>query len=148
MVAMVLLAVLAVWQPYRLERVISTKATNVGATLAALEGLGEAARKRLVLIAGGDGKGADFAVLKPAVARFVKAVVVLGKDAAALENSLSDVVDIVRVADMEDAVAAASSIAGVGDLVLLSPACASLDMYENFMERGAHFSRLVRELSS
>lgn len=125
-----------------------SKATNVGATLAALEGLGASNRKQLVLIAGGDGKGADFAVLKPAVERFVKAVVLLGKDAAALQGALRDVVETVRVADLAEAVATAQDISDVGDLVLLSPACASLDMYQNFMERGAHFSRLVRELSS
>ena len=125
-----------------------SKATNVGATLAALEGLGTSNRKRLVLIAGGDGKGADFAVLKPVVERFVKAVVLLGKDAAALQDALSDVVETVRVADLAEAVATAQDVSDAGDLVLLSPACASLDMYQNFMERGAHFSRLVRELSS
>ena len=87
-------------------------------------------------------------MLRPAVGQFVKAVLLLGKDAAALQSVLGDIVETVRVADMTEAVAAAIGIAEEGDLVLLSPACASLDMYRNFMERGAHFSRLVRELSS
>ncbi len=125
-----------------------SKATNVGATVAALEGLGAETRKRLVLIAGGEGKGADFSLLKPAVERYVKTVVLLGKDAAELQHALKGIVETIRVADMEEAVAAAQGSAETGDLVLLSPACASLDMYQNFMERGTHFSRLVGELSS
>ncbi|MCZ6640621.1 MAG: UDP-N-acetylmuramoyl-L-alanine--D-glutamate ligase [Gammaproteobacteria bacterium] len=124
-----------------------SKATNVGATVAALEGLGLETRKRLVLIAGGEGKGADFSVLRPAVERFVKTVVLFGKDADDLQTALSGIVETVRVADMEEAVTSAQGTAETGDLVLLSPACASLDMYQNFMERGTHFSRLVGELS-
>jgi UDP-N-acetylmuramoylalanine--D-glutamate ligase len=123
-----------------------SKATNVGAALAALEGLGDPARRNLVLIAGGDGKGADFRPLAPAVGRFVKALVLLGRDAPRMAAELEGAAPMVRVADMTAAVAAATELAAPGDVVLLAPACASLDMFRNYAARGDAFAAAVRGL--
>jgi UDP-N-acetylmuramoylalanine--D-glutamate ligase len=119
-----------------------SKATNVGACLAALQGLDGKA----VLIAGGDGKGADFSILREVVARKVRSAVLMGKDAALLEQALRDVVDTVRVSDMKQAVKTARTLARPGDTVLLAPACASLDQYRDFQERGRLFADAVRSL--
>jgi UDP-N-acetylmuramoylalanine--D-glutamate ligase len=119
-----------------------SKATNVGACLAALQGLDGKA----VLIAGGDGKGADFSILREVVARKVRSAVLMGKDAALLEQALRDVVDTVRVSDMKQAVKTARTLARQGDTVLLAPACASLDQYRDFQERGRLFADAVRSL--
>jgi len=124
-----------------------SKATNVGATLAALHGLGQAERRHLVLIAGGDGKGADFAPLAGPVSRFVKAVVLLGRDAPRLELALAGIAPLTRVTDMPQAVVAALAAATPGDTVLLSPACASLDMFANYAARGAAFAAAVEALA-
>lgn len=123
-----------------------SKATNVGATLAALEGLGGGSTARLVLIAGGDGKGADFTPLAGPVGRTVKALVLLGRDADRLERALTGCAPVTRVVDMPEAVAVAAAAAIPGDIVLLSPACASLDMFSNYAERGDVFSAAVRAL--
>ncbi|MBX3705139.1 MAG: UDP-N-acetylmuramoyl-L-alanine--D-glutamate ligase [Pseudomonadales bacterium] len=123
-----------------------SKATNVGATIAALEGLGDPAQRRLVLIAGGDGKGADFAPLVDPVNRYVKGLVLLGRDAPRLADTLAGTAPIVRVADMPAAVTAAAAMAEAGDTVLLAPACASLDMFRNFAARGAAFAAAVEAL--
>jgi UDP-N-acetylmuramoylalanine--D-glutamate ligase len=120
-----------------------SKATNVGATVAALEGLGEGQGKNLLLIAGGDGKQADFAPLRSPVQRFVKALVLMGKDAARLEQTLNLSVPVIHVRDMDSAVAEARALAEPGDTVLLSPACASLDMFDNFADRGSQFAAAV-----
>ncbi len=128
-----------------------SKATNVGATLAALVGLGEQSPDvgpRIILIAGGDGKGADFQPLADVVERFVKALVLLGRDAPLLMAALGEKVPTDSVQNMEQAVARAAELAAPGDLVLLSPACASLDMYQNFAARGDHFARVVLELAA
>jgi UDP-N-acetylmuramoylalanine--D-glutamate ligase len=124
-----------------------SKATNVGATLAALEGLGDARRRHLVLIAGGDGKGAQFSALAVPVRRYVKTLVLLGRDAPRLEASLTGAAPIIRVSDMAQAVAAAAAAAGPGDTVLLSPACASLDMFRNYAARGDAFAATVEALA-
>jgi UDP-N-acetylmuramoylalanine--D-glutamate ligase len=124
-----------------------SKATNVGSTLAALAGLGSDGR-RLVLIAGGDGKGADFAPLADPVGRFVKTVVLLGRDAPRLEQALRGAAPLARVSDMAQAVTAAMAVAEPGDTVLLSPACASLDMYDNYVARGRHFAAAVTALTA
>ncbi|MFM7119869.1 MAG: UDP-N-acetylmuramoyl-L-alanine--D-glutamate ligase [Gammaproteobacteria bacterium] len=123
-----------------------SKATNVGATIAALEGLGTSRGPNLVLIAGGDGKGADFGQLRPAVARHVKAVVLIGRDAPVLEAALADLVPVHHACSMTDAVAAAAQAAQAGDIVLLAPACASLDMYRNYAARGDAFAQAVEAL--
>jgi UDP-N-acetylmuramoylalanine--D-glutamate ligase len=121
-----------------------SKATNVGACMAALAGLDS----RAVLIAGGDGKGADFSILRPVVAEKVRAVVLLGKDAPLLEQALNDVVATVRVENMRQAVRMAKSLAQPGDTVLLAPACASLDQYRDYQERGRAFADAVRSLQA
>ncbi len=123
-----------------------SKATNVGAAVAALEGMGNPERKNLVLIAGGDGKGADFAPLFDPVARLVKGVVLMGKDADALHTALTGAAPLVRVGGLVQAVQHAQKFAGPGDVVLLSPACASLDMFENFADRGRQFASAVKAL--
>jgi UDP-N-acetylmuramoylalanine--D-glutamate ligase len=119
-----------------------SKATNVGACIAALEGLDEKA----VLIAGGDGKGADFTVLAEVAALKVRAVVLMGRDAPLLEQALGAVVATVRVDTMKQAVAAGRKLAQKGDVVLLAPACASLDQYKDYKERGRVFAEAVRSL--
>ena len=120
-----------------------SKGTNVGATLAAVQGV----TQPLVLIAGGDGKGQDFAPLKAALAGKARTVVLLGKDAALIEQALADAMPVKRVMDMEGAVQAAGEIARPGDMALLSPACSSLDMFENFEHRGRVFAAAVRKLA-
>lgn len=120
-----------------------SKATNVGAALAAIEGLGADIDGQLLLIAGGDGKGADFAALRAPVARHCRAVVLLGRDAGRLADVLQGAVPLVRVSSLVEAVEQAAALAQPGDAVLLSPACASLDMFKNFEERGRLFAQAV-----
>ncbi len=123
-----------------------SKATNVGAALAAIEGLGADIDGKLVLIAGGDGKGADFSSLRKPVAAHCRAVVLLGRDADKLAAVLEGAVEIVRVDSLQAAVEQAAALAQSGDAVLLSPACASLDMFKNFEERGRLFAQAVEAL--
>lgn len=120
-----------------------SKATNVGAALAAIEGLGADIDGKLLLIAGGDGKGADFSALRAPVARFCRGVVLLGRDADRLATTLEAAAPQVRVNSLEEAVLACAKLAVPGDAVLLSPACASLDMFKNFEERGRLFAQAV-----
>ncbi|MEE1921276.1 UDP-N-acetylmuramoyl-L-alanine--D-glutamate ligase [Pseudomonas sp. 148P] len=124
-----------------------SKATNVGAALAAIEGLGADIDGKLVLIAGGDGKGADFSGLRAPVAAHCRAVVLLGRDAERLAEALGDGAPLVRVQTLEEAVAKCAELALPGDAVLLSPACASLDMFKNFEERGRLFAQAVGALA-
>lgn len=119
-----------------------SKATNVGACVAALEGLSDP----VVLIAGGDGKGADFSALAEVVVGKVRAAVLMGRDAPLLEQTLVPVVATVRVDTMKQAVATARKLAQKGDIVLLAPACASLDQYKDYRERGRMFADAVRSL--
>jgi len=138
--------------PHRVQRVAEingvaffddSKGTNVGATVAALEGMG----RKVVLIAGGDGKGQDFSPLRDVVARHARAVVLIGRDrdriAAAIEST--GVVQV-RAADMHEAVRASLVLAHAGDAVLLSPACASFDMFRNYEHRAQVFVDEVRAL--
>ena len=124
-----------------------SKATNVGAALAAIEGLGADIDGKLVLIAGGDGKGADFSALRAPVAEHCRAVVLLGRDAELLAEALGDSVALIRVRTLEEAVHKSAELAEPGDAVLLSPACASLDMFKNFEERGRLFAQAAGELA-
>jgi len=122
-----------------------SKGTNVGATVAALEGF----RDPVVLIAGGDGKGQDFAPLAPAVRARARAVILIGRDAPAIEAALQSTgVALERAADMPAAVAAAFARAQPGDAVLLSPACASFDMFRNYGHRGEVFAEAARALAA
>ena len=121
-----------------------SKGTNVGATLAAIEGVDG----KLVLIAGGDGKGADFTPLADAMQRKGRGAILMGKDAALLASVLQDVVPVSFADDMPQAVRLAAELSQPGDSVLLSPACASTDMYRNFEQRGEVFIEAVRETLS
>ncbi|MBM7061616.1 UDP-N-acetylmuramoyl-L-alanine--D-glutamate ligase [Pseudomonas sp. UL073] len=123
-----------------------SKATNVGAALAAIDGLGADIDGKLVLIAGGDGKGADFSALRAPVAKFCRAVVLLGRDAELIAAALGAAVPLVRVQSLDEAVARCAELAESADAVLLSPACASLDMFKNFEERGRLFAQAVEAL--
>ena len=123
-----------------------SKGTNVGATVAALQGLG--AERKLVVILGGDGKGQDFSPLAESVARYARSAVLIGRDAPAIRSALADAgVTLVDAQDMPAAVAAARAHARKGDAVLLSPACASLDMYRNYGERAEAFRAAVNDLA-
>ncbi|MGQ0657044.1 MAG: UDP-N-acetylmuramoyl-L-alanine--D-glutamate ligase [Chromatiales bacterium] len=119
-----------------------SKGTNVGATVAAILGLAEG--RRVVLIAGGDGKGQDFAELAEAAAGRLRAAVVMGRDGPAIERALSPRVPVLRAGNMDDAVAQAAGLAARGDAVLLSPACASFDMFRDYAHRGEVFTRAVQ----
>ena len=124
-----------------------SKATNVGAALAAIEGLGSDIDGKLVLVAGGDGKGADFSALRGPVSRYCRAVVLIGRDAERVAAALDEQVLKVRVSDLDAAVARCAELAQPGDAVLLSPACASLDMFRNYEERGRLFAQAVEALA-
>ena len=125
-----------------------SKGTNVGACLAALKGLDPGTGStRTVLIAGGQGKGADFSSMRPIVTTTARAVVLIGEDAPLIEQALHDAVPVVRAADMEQAVTLAASLAQSGDRVLLSPACASFDMFADYRERGEAFITAVKGLA-
>lgn len=123
-----------------------SKGTNIGATISAIRGIGGAMQGKIVLIAGGQGKGADFHELAQPVSDFVRSVLLIGEDADKIEASLKDVVPVLRFATLEDAVKSAQVIAREGDVVLLSPACASLDMFKDFNHRGEVFSASVSRL--
>ena len=142
--------------PHRCETVASvaavtfvndSKATNTGATRAALAGLAVSPGS-VVLIAGGDGKQADFDELGEAIAKHARHLVVLGADGPAIERAVRGRIPVNRARNLEDAVQQAAATARPGDTVLLSPACASFDMFENFEARGAAFRAAVAELAS
>ncbi len=122
-----------------------SKGTNIGATEAALRGLG--GERDILLIAGGQGKGADFSQLQQAVARHCKLLILIGEDAPLLKKSLSSCVPVLMVASLEDAVSMAATRAQTGDTVLLSPACASFDMLSGYIQRGESFCELVSRLA-
>ncbi|WP_339429133.1 UDP-N-acetylmuramoyl-L-alanine--D-glutamate ligase [Pseudomonas taetrolens] len=124
-----------------------SKATNVGAALAAIDGLGSDMDGKLVLIAGGDGKGADFSGLAESVAKYCRAVVLMGRDAPLIAAALGNAIPQVFVNSLDDAIEQSRSLARPGDAVLLSPACASFDMFKNYEERGQLFARAVEVLA-
>ena len=123
-----------------------SKATNTGACVAALYGLGEGLAGKIVLIAGGQGKGADFTDLRKAVVTVTDHVIVYGEDKLLLSNALQDSASIYQVDDLQAAVLSAHANARSGDIVLLAPACASFDMFNDFEHRGEVFSRMVAAL--
>jgi len=139
--------------PHRVERVEEirgvvfyddSKGTNVGSTVAALRGM----RQPTVLIAGGDGKGQDFSPLAPVVAARARAVVLIGRDAPLLRHALSGCgVPLLEAGDMADAVHTAYRASRAGDVVLLSPACASYDMFRNYVHRAEVYVAAVRDLA-
>jgi UDP-N-acetylmuramoylalanine--D-glutamate ligase len=138
--------------PHRVEHVADirgvgfyddSKGTNVGSTVAALQGM----RRPAVLIAGGDGKGQDFSPLAPAVSQRARAVVLIGRDAALIRQAVAGCgVPLIDAKDMEEAVREAYRAARPGDVVLLSPACASFDMFRNYGHRAEVFVAAVRSL--
>ncbi len=138
--------------PHRLELVATragvdwyddSKGTNVGATVAALRGLG----KRTVLILGGEGKGQDFSPLAPVVREFARQVLLIGRDAPKIERALAGL-PVKRCKTLEEAVKKAAEIAWPGEAVLLSPACASFDMFRDYKHRGEVFAAAVKRLGS
>ena len=145
--------------PHRLEKAAEidgvayyddSKGTNVGSTVAALNGFAEATAggARVVLIAGGEGKGQDFSPLASPVSRHARCVVLIGRDAGLIERALAGSgVALLRALSMEDAVAQARAQAQPGDVVLLSPACASFDMFRNYPHRGEVFTACVRKFA-
>ena len=146
-------------EPHRVEHLATlrgvdvfddSKGTNVGATVAALDGLGaDKAPARLVVILGGDGKGQDFAPLVAPVARHARAVALIGRDAAAIEAALAACgVPMERHDSLEAATRWSFAQAEPGDAVLLSPACASLDMFRNYAHRAQVFADEVREIAA
>ena len=123
-----------------------SKATNVGATLAALHGL--AGEGKIVLIAGGQSKGANFTSLRESLIELCRAVILIGEAATELEHVLGGEVETLRAISMASAVGAADEVAQAGDTVLLSPACASFDMFSGFAHRGSVFIDCVRALET
>ena len=121
-----------------------SKATNIGACIAALQGY----KKKVILIAGGDAKGADMSELIPVIKKKAKCIVLMGKDAAMMENALNGCVPSYRAKTIQDAVTIAARMAEEGENVLLSPACASIDQYKNYQERGDKFAIAVMELAA
>lgn len=139
--------------PHRCEWIAETdgicwindsKGTNVGASIAAIKGL--ANQKNIVLIAGGDGKGADFSRLAEVAKEHIRAAVLIGRDAPVIRKVLQDVIPVENARDMDSAVITAARLAQSGDVVLLSPACASLDMFEDYRARGGAFRSAVQRL--
>ena len=140
-------------EPHRVESVAvidgveyfdDSKGTNVGATVAAISGLG--AERRVVVILGGLGKGQDFSPLAAPVAQHARAVVLIGRDAGQIRAALESTgVSVLTAETLEAAVDAAASRAHSGDAVLLSPACSSFDMFENYVRRGEIFASIVQE---
>jgi UDP-N-acetylmuramoylalanine--D-glutamate ligase len=138
--------------PHRMQKIAvinnvtfydDSKSTNVGSAIAALNGM----QKNIVLIAGGDGKGQDFSPLKQPVADYAQAVVLLGRDAKEIADAITDCqVPIHYAAAMDEAVRISFLLARPGDVVLLSPACASLDMFRNYIHRAEVFIAAVKEI--
>lgn len=126
-----------------------SKGTNIGATLAAIEGLGAAIAPRkgkVVVILGGQGKGQDFKALRAAVQQYVKTVVLIGEDALKIEQSIEGSTEILKAATLQEAVQLCHAKADAEDVVLLSPACASFDMFKGYDDRGHQFVACVKAL--
>ena len=119
-----------------------SKGTNVGATIAAVNGMDAP----VILIAGGESKGADFSELKPVLNEKVKQVLLIGRDAGLIEKVIDGDIPVIRAVSLAAAVKQSAEIAESGDCVLLSPACASFDMFDNYMHRGDVFIEAVRDL--
>ena len=123
-----------------------SKGTNVGATCSALHGLGASIQGKIVLIAGGQGKGADFTALNASLNDYVRQAILIGTDAQIMEKSMHNTIPITLAHSLEQAVSLAASAAKAGDIVLLSPACASFDMFRDFNHRGECFAEIVGAL--
>lgn len=147
-------------EPHRVEHVMTiggveyyddSKGTNVGATVAALNGLGigrGGAAPHLILIAGGDGKGQDFSPLAEPIEKYVRAVLLIGQDADSIRHAIqASGIELIDCTTLEEATQKAAALAKSGDAVLLSPACASLDMFRNYAHRAQVFADTVREIA-
>ncbi len=127
------------------DYVNDSKATNVGAALAAIDGLANG--RNLLLIAGGEGKGADFSALKASVEQHCKLLLLIGEAAGQIQAAVGDLVPTVHAESLQDAMTEAAAQAAAGDIVLLSPACASFDMFADYQARGEEFSRLAQRMA-
>jgi len=126
-----------------------SKGTNIGAAIAALDGIGKSLNGKIILIAGGMGKNADFALLQDAVKNYTRVIILIGRDAKLISNAISPSIHnhhIKFASTLKEAVLAAKLSALPGDAVLLSPACASFDMFQDFEDRGNQFKHLVKDL--
>ena len=121
-----------------------SKATNIGACIAALQGY----ENKVILIAGGDAKGADIRSLVPVIQAKTKTIILMGKDADLMNKALNGCIPVFFAANMKEAVKTAKNNSMEGDIVLLSPACASLDQYKNYADRGNKFVEAVMELAT
>jgi UDP-N-acetylmuramoylalanine--D-glutamate ligase len=121
-----------------------SKGTNVGAVMKSLESFDGP----VVLIAGGRDKAGDFSALRGLVSRKVRALVLIGEAAGKIRDALGDATDTVTAVDLRDAVSICRDRAVKGDVVLLSPACASFDMFRDFEDRGRQFKKMVEELAA
>jgi UDP-N-acetylmuramoylalanine--D-glutamate ligase len=125
-----------------------SKATNVGATIAAVRGLGDKTSKNIILIAGGQAKGQEFKALASEVSNYVKLILLIGEDGKQLASAIGDSCEIQYSESLDAAVIQANNVAVSGDIVLLSPACASFDMFDGFEHRGKCFEAAVSALDS
>lgn len=123
-----------------------SKATNLGASLAAIEGIGPTITGKIILIAGGLGKGAEFKTMRSALSKYVAHAVLFGKDANVLADDWNGACPLHQVKDLAEAVGRSAELAKLGDMVLLSPACASLDMFKDYQDRGEQFIAFVKGL--
>ncbi|OTG81219.1 UDP-N-acetylmuramoyl-L-alanine--D-glutamate ligase [Acinetobacter sp. ANC 4558] len=127
-----------------------SKGTNIGATLAAIDGLGaaiEAQGGKVAIILGGQGKGQDFTALKQSLKKYVKFAVLIGEDQAIIEKAISGTTDLIHAKSLQEAVVICQQYTHEHDVVLLSPACASFDMFSGYVQRGQQFVAIVNELN-
>jgi UDP-N-acetylmuramoylalanine--D-glutamate ligase len=132
----------------QVQYINDSKGTSTGATIASIEGLGPTLTGKIILIAGGDGKGADFSQITPVLKKYVQAVVLIGRDANKIAQIIPDNIPSYMAETLDKAVPMAQSLAKPGNTVLLSPVCASWDQYPSYIARGEHFKSCVLKLSN
>jgi UDP-N-acetylmuramoylalanine--D-glutamate ligase len=132
----------------QIQWINDSKGTSIGAVSAAIEGLAPHVKGKIILIAGGDGKGADFSKITPVLEKYIGAVVLIGRDAGKIAKIIPNTISSHMAETIDKAVPMAHSLAKAGDTVLLSPICASWDQYPSFMARGEHFKACVHKLES
>ena len=121
-----------------------SKATNLGATLAAIDSL--PANGNIILVLGGQPKGQNFSILASSLSGLVKNILLIGEAASEIDTAISGIIDTIYAVNVEDAVMLSNELSKSGDIVLFSPGCASLDMFANFEERGEKFISVVEDL--
>lgn len=131
---------------YDVDWINDSKGTNIGATVSAVCGIGSSIQGKMVLIAGGQGKGADFTELRSCIKAYVQCVILIGEDAQAIHQAIADIVPTICTESLDEAVLLAAMKSKPGDVVLLSPACASFDMFRDFNHRGEVFIASVNAL--